>query len=73
MNYSHKVPFISQFPCRTVHIGLCTEEMGDREGALAPAREAHRVYTKLGASHAIQERQSAELIHRLGAPVRDAA
>jgi tetratricopeptide (TPR) repeat protein len=43
----------------------CKERMSDREGALASAREAHRVHSKLGSSHAAKAQAAAAMVQRL--------
>jgi tetratricopeptide (TPR) repeat protein len=53
--------------CR--NIAVCKEKMGDQEGALASAREVHRVCSMLSASHAGQAQQAAAMVQRWGGSV----
>jgi tetratricopeptide (TPR) repeat protein len=44
-------------------VARCKERMGDLEGALASAREAHRIYSKLGVAGQVQA--AAAMVQRL--------
>jgi hypothetical protein len=43
----------------------CKERLGDLEGALASARESHRIYSKLGESYADEALETSAIVQRL--------
>jgi hypothetical protein len=62
---------LSDVTCNTM--AKCKEgllgDLGDLEGALASAREVHRIFSKLGTSHAGQAHNAAAMVQRLGGRV----
>ena len=47
------------------NMAVCKERLGDLEGALASAREAHMIYSKLGAWHTEDVQDAATMMQRL--------
>ena len=48
---------------------VCKEKVGDKEGALVFAREAHQIFSKLGPLHAVMASRNAEMVRKLSGDV----